>query len=673
MTKSVISTKAGARARPGRLGRQPPIVLKVGATLALLAGLWLYTAPGPQTSLDNWFYDTLVRLQIDGRVPDRVVIVDIDEISLTTVGQWPWPRYRMAALVKELASARPAVIGFDVLFAEPDRTSLSTIKETFQKEFNLELGYTGLPPGLDDNDGYLGYVLQQTRAVGAVFFYFDLQGSEPVCPLIPLKITAGAERIFIPKTTGLLCNTPKVQKGFATCGFINTVKDPDGVLRRMSTVMTHQGKIYPGFSLAAFCVKSGLYSAHIESDFFGPVMCLGDTRIPIDANGNCLIQFRGRAGSHRFISALDILTGKWDPTRVADRIVLVGSTAVGLNDLHHTAVDAELSGTEAHAVFLDNAFSNTFNRQPYWTGTYTLITTLLAGIAIPVLFTFVGPISAAAGTVGVSLLFLGLSFSLYFTKGVFLPASGPVLTAGVQLAILSLLLYAVEKHRALIRLRRLVRVQQLTLESMAAVAETRDLESGQHIKRTQHYVKVLAEALSETGNYPFLTLDYIDLLFHSAPLHDIGKVGIPDAILFSAGALTPEQFNIMKLHTLYGKKIIETAARGSDEHEFLELAGEIALTHHEKWNGSGYPSGLSGEAIPLSGRIMAVADVYDALVTRRRYKPALTHEEAKGIITKNRGSHFDPAVVEAFLTTEEKFVSISKELQENDESGREYL
>ena len=160
----------------------------------------------------------------------------------------------------------------------------------------------------------------------------------------------------------------------------------------------------------------------------------------------------------------------------------------------------------------------------------------------------------------------------------------------------------------------LANARQLVMESMAAVAETRHPETGAHIRRTQNYVRAIAEKLRCDGHYTeILTHEFIDLLFVSAPLHDIGKVGIPDSILLKSDRLTPPEFELMKKHAEYGRNIICSAAQRIEGDNFLSLAGEIALTHHEMWDGSGYPLGLAGQKIPLSGRIMIVADVYDAL------------------------------------------------------------
>ena len=207
-----------------------------------------------------------------------------------------------------------------------------------------------------------------------------------------------------------------------------------------------------------------------------------------------------------------------------------------------------------------------------------------------------------------------------------------------------------------------VLTQDVTIRALASLAETRDNETGNHIRRTQYYVQCLAEALRDHPRFAdHLDDRTIDLLFKSAPLHDIGKVGIPDAILLKPGRLTDEEFTIMKRHALIGREALLAALDGQaeDRVEFLRYAMEIAAGHHEKWDGSGYPAGLAGDDIPLSARLMAVADVYDALISRRVYKPAFPHEKAVSIIIEGRGGHFDPDIVDAFLRVAEEFRAIA--------------
>lgn len=211
-------------------------------------------------------------------------------------------------------------------------------------------------------------------------------------------------------------------------------------------------------------------------------------------------------------------------------------------------------------------------------------------------------------------------------------------------------------------------IQDVTILAMASLAETRDLETGNHIRRTQFYVKALAAKLRTHPHFATRLDDYtINMLFKSAPLHDIGKVGIPDHILLKPGRLVPEEFEVMKTHTTLGREAIEHAERSlGAKVEFLTMAKEIAHSHQEKWDGSGYPLGLSGDAIPLSARLMAVADVYDALISRRVYKEGMSHDKAVSIIVEGRGKHFDPDIVDAFLEIQDTFRSIAQEHIDSD-------
>ncbi len=205
-------------------------------------------------------------------------------------------------------------------------------------------------------------------------------------------------------------------------------------------------------------------------------------------------------------------------------------------------------------------------------------------------------------------------------------------------------------------------IQDVTIFTLASLGETRDNETGKHIRRTQYYVKILAEALRSHPRFAHkLNDDVIRSLFKSAPLHDIGKVGIPDHILLKPGKLTPDEFALMKQHTLLGSEAIERAEKELGMVvPFLSFAKEIASSHHEKWDGSGYPAGLAGEAIPMSARLMALADVYDALICKRVYKEAMSHEQAAAIIIAGRGTHFDPDVVDAFLAVQNKFIETAR-------------
>ncbi|WP_028576168.1 HD-GYP domain-containing protein [Desulfomicrobium escambiense] len=218
------------------------------------------------------------------------------------------------------------------------------------------------------------------------------------------------------------------------------------------------------------------------------------------------------------------------------------------------------------------------------------------------------------------------------------------------------------------RTREVIQTQQATIESMAALAEYRDPETGQHIHRVKGYVTILAEELRTHPRFAgTLTRDFIELLGLSCPLHDIGKVGVPDHILLKPGPLTNEEFAEMRRHTEYGRDAILSVQRKLGAMPFLRMAEDIIFTHHEKWDGSGYPQGLAGGDIPLCGRIMALADVYDALISRRVYKPPFTHTKAAEIILQGAGTHFDPDIVEVFAEFSQAFRQVALFNSESDE------
>lgn len=217
------------------------------------------------------------------------------------------------------------------------------------------------------------------------------------------------------------------------------------------------------------------------------------------------------------------------------------------------------------------------------------------------------------------------------------------------------------------RLQQVDLLRDATLHVMISFAEFRDEATGHHVRRTQEYVRTLAAWLYVQGRHPeVLNPESIDHIARSAPLHDLGKVATPDHILLKPGRHTPEEQVTMRLHAMQGWEMLRRAAdrMGNDGH-FLQHAMDIARCHHEKWDGTGYPEGLMGADIPLSARLMAVADVYDALISRRPYKPPMTHEQALGIIRDGAGAHFDPGVVEALEACLADFQHIAQTWQDH--------
>ena len=264
-----------------------------------------------------------------------------------------------------------------------------------------------------------------------------------------------------------------------------------------------------------------------------------------------------------------------------------------------------------------------------------------------------------------------LGASDYITK----PISPPILEARVRIHLLSKMhadfmadKTAYLESEVARRTRELSAIQDVTIQALASLAETRDSDTGNHIRRTQFYVRALTQNLKNHPRFSaYLTEQTMHSLFRSAPLHDIGKVGIPDRILLKPGRLDADEFTIMKTHAQLGRDALQAAENSLQlKVEFLAIAKEISYSHHEKWDGSGYPQQLSNDAIPISGRLMALADVYDALICRRVYKNAMPHEQAVAIILEGKGRHFDPDIVDAFIAIQTEFQDIAHKYADSD-------
>jgi len=222
------------------------------------------------------------------------------------------------------------------------------------------------------------------------------------------------------------------------------------------------------------------------------------------------------------------------------------------------------------------------------------------------------------------------------------------------------------EHRIQERTLQLTHAQQITVFCLAKLAESRDTETGAHLDRIRAYTREIAQELYDKKERRPFGANFITEIYMSSPLHDIGKVGIPDRILLKPGKLTPQEFNIMKAHSLIGGDTLKAADIEAGEGSFLAMGRDIAYYHHERWDGKGYPSGLTATAIPLAARIVAVSDVYDALTSKRPYKEAWPHDRAREVILQERGKAFDPDVVDAFLAREDAIVAIRAESADAD-------
>jgi HD-GYP domain-containing protein (c-di-GMP phosphodiesterase class II) len=640
----------------------------MGIVFTLLFALLEATHVGPIDGLDHFFLDTALIQSADHKQASQVVVVDVDEMSLAAVGQWPWPRYKVATLISAIAKPKPSAIGLDLLFPEADRTSLSNIQTDFKREFGIDISFSGAPSGLSDNDGYLGSVISETGAVAANYFYFDnVTRTEYRSPTRP-TFSGALDTLSLVNPTGMMSDTPAIASQTDLTGYLNTQPDADGRVRRLPLLMKYHGAIYGDLALATVMKSLGVSSASVAATLDGPVIQVGDRAIPIDKSGNALLRFSGGPEFYRSISAVDVLNGKFKPTDFAGKIVFIGSSAAGLSDLHSTAFDPFFSGLKIQAVMAQNILSRHFVSIPAWSGTAILIECLVTGLFLTALFSTAGGATVTVGgSILVSLIPVLIGLTLFDTRSEFLSPSAPLLLAATLMVVFSIVRFSFEQRLAFARLKGLENSRQVTIESMAAVAETRDPETGAHIKRTQHYVKAIAEELHARALYAdVLNAEFIDMLFLSAPLHDIGKVGVPDHILLKAGRLTEEEFVIMKQHAEFGRRIILSTSQLIEGDNYLNVAADIAGSHHEKWDGTGYPLGLAGEDIPIAGRIMAVADIYDALISRRCYKEPFPHLSAAALMREARGTTFDPVILDVFFSIESTILEIAARYSDED-------
>ncbi len=396
-----------------------------------------------------------------------------------------------------------------------------------------------------------------------------------------------------------------------------------------------------------------------------------DTIIPVDRQGNIVIRFRGPSRTYTTISASDVLDGKISSDTFSNKIVFIGASAEGLMDNHSTPFDRHFPGVEVHASVAGAILDQDFIGVPTWaTGAKGVGAFLAVMLALIMVMRFSTAVVAGGLFIGLLLIIPSGTMALFRIYSVLLSPASTMIVFIISFSLLALVRFRSEEIIDLRRERELTAAKDCAMVGLASLAETRDSETGSHILRTQRYIQILAQYLAQQGNRKFhLQPEDIDLLVKSSPLHDVGKVGVPDSILLKPGPLTASEFEEMKKHTIYGAEALakaESASGVTHESSFLNIAREIALTHHEKWDGNGYPNGLKGTDIPLSGRIMALVDVYDALISKRVYKEAMSHQEAVKTICNDSGTHFDPTIVNAFRALQEEFQTIAAQLRDKE-------
>jgi adenylate cyclase len=624
-----------------------PLILS-GLIPTLVAVGFCLSRPSFSSSIDSRVYDTLVRMTPARPTSGRVVIVDVDERSLASVGQWPWRRDLIASVIDRLRDLGASTVALDIIFAEADR-------------------YEGAEPS---PDAVLAHTLSRGRVILGYGLTFDrATAGYHACPQHPLGLVIvrrGDEGPDDPlfRATGAVCNLPALARAAGASGFLNAAPDPDGILRRVPLLMEFSGQAYPALSLAAVAGTTGasdmvLHVANANSS----QLILRNGSVPLDGKGNLLLRYRGGKRTFPYVSAVTVLNGEVEPGTFKDKIVLVGTTALGTREVVSTPLDTLFTGVEVQATVADNLLQQDFLRRPeYGVAIETQLVALL-GIAAILLVTRLGASWGTLGSLAIVAALWGAAFVLMSSEGVFVSPLFPTFGVAGALAAMTLAQSRLDRVRADRAGEEKTTAQRVMVQALLSLVEIRDVETGRHSRRTQQYTKVLATALASHPEFSdYLTPERIELISTLAPLHDIGKVGVPDRLLNKPGMLTADELAEMRKHPVYGRDVILKTERevGVRDDMTLGIAKDIAYTHHEKWDGTGYPEGLHGKEIPIPGRLIALVDVYDAAHTRRLYQQPRTHDEVVALIVKGRGTHFDPAVVDAFVKVSPVLRSLSE-------------
>jgi HD-GYP domain-containing protein (c-di-GMP phosphodiesterase class II) len=617
------------------------------------AALCLYR-PSLLARIDWRIYDTMVRAA-DTHPPDsRVVIVDVDEQSLTEVGQWPWRRDLIAKLIGNLRDLGASIVALDIMFAESDRSA--------------EAG--GNP------DAVLADALHAGGVVLGYALTFDDPGAlRRQCVHHPLGLAIvrdddehDDDPFF--RAAASVCNLPHLARAAGASGFMNAAPDVDGILRRVPLVVELEGQVYPALALAAVSAATGTRSvalrvANVDASTLlishegsltakslPPPDAGTDVHVPLDGKSNLLLRYRGVKHTFPYVSAVDVMNGQARASAFKDKVVFVGTSALGTREVVSTPLDTVFTGVEVQATVADNLLQQDFLRRPGYGVTLEALTVLALGLLAALLVARFGlawgAVSVAVGLVGV----WAMAISLLSEGGAFLSPLFPTIGLSSALAFMTGAQVAIERMRADRAGREKVTTERVMVQALLSLVEIRDTETGQHSRRTQQYTRVLAQELANRPEFSdYLTPERIDLLSTLAPLHDIGKVGVPDRLLNKPGVLTADELLEMRKHPIHGRDVILKTERevGVRDDVTLTIAKDIVYTHHEKWDGTGYPQGLRGTDIPIAGRLIALVDVYDAVHSRRVYHQPMRHDDVVAFIVKGSGTHFDPAVVDAFV------------------------
>lgn len=584
-----------------------------------------------------------------------VVVVDIDEKSLESLGQWPWSRVILAQLISQINSAKPSSIGIDIIFPEKDKTSPIAIKEFYKNFFSLDIDIEKLPSNLIDNDLIFSNVLKDTKVALALFASDDYK-KRGSCEIIINGLKVKDDLIPLREAQNILCNISSFQKSSTNSGFINASVDKDGIFRRICLFMKFKDKTVPTLSLATMMNVDELILDKKKINILGRSISIGEY-------SDVMLRFYNKSW-YKKVSAVDILTNKVDKEVFRGKFVLIGTSAVGLHDRFIASNGENIAGIDVHATLIDNILLNDLIHELSYSKLFGFVVANVLLLILLYLMFAKRYMLLLVSFLSTCIVFFVISY-LFLLNNIYISSAFFFIPFGIGFFVINFIAVIMNYLEKRIFYKEISKAHSSAIDSMALVVERRDTETGAHIKRTKEYIKLLCEYMVKNDIYKnILTKEFVELVYRASPLHDIGKVGIPDNVLKKPAKLSYEEFEVMKTHAIIGKEILENALVEHSNNKFLAMAKNIAHYHHEKWDGSGYPEGLKGLEIPLEARMMALADVYDALISRRVYKESLDFEVSEKIIIDGSGKHFDPILVGVFIEIKKKFKDIALKIQE---------
>ncbi|MCF8168755.1 MAG: CHASE2 domain-containing protein [Rhodoferax sp.] len=617
-----------------------------------------------------------------------VTIVAIDEASLARVGQWPWPRNRLAQLIDAINQYQPAAIGLDIYMPEEDQTSPGKVAD------NLPASAKALARRLRALPSHEAQLAESLRSAPSVlgFAGFDYAAFTSSSGLrnAPVLVSGDDPLPYLRRFVNVLASLPVLQAAASGQGLLS-VDSENGVIRRIPLIAAVGDQPVASLAMEMLRVASGSQSVEASVGTHGiEAVSVADLSVPTQRGGDVWLHVAPiHSTAHRYLSAVEVLEGRATAEQLSGKLVLLGLTGSGLNDMRTTALGEVVPGIEIQAQLLESFFDGRFLLRPWWMKWLETVGLLCLGLLMvwfvpqtdSLLANFLRAVPRASMwlAVALNLVLISTGYLLFGYRGLLFDAASFFLVlSGVMGSLISSAMIEIDRQTKLLaaehqRMRDAAHVVAGELKKSLTIDSDHAADTSH--ERIRAYVRLLAERLAQDPAYASqLPPKLIDTLCLAAPFHDVGMTRVAPDLLEKTGNLTPEEQAIMRQHATVGSTVgniaVETARQALgvvDDAEtlplFLKLFREAAQAHHERWDGSGYPDGLSGEAIPLAARLVAIADVYDGLVSTRSYRQALTTQEAERVILDGRATLFDPRLVDAFMDVAPDFARVEARLK----------